>query len=332
MKWVIMGVVAVILIGILIFSGIFTGNAIAQSSYQCNDRYDNDGDGFCDYRGSLWGCKDGSRKGDTGCSSTTDKTEAICVAGSTYCGIGECRRTSTCVRDVVTCTPGTPGTEICDGKDNDCDGSIDEGLGSTTCGVGACQRTVQNCVSGIPQTCTPGTPGTEICGNGIDEDCNGADLACTNYTNTCTDSDGGLVYTTMGTVSGLLNGTAYSNTDSCMNTTTLKEYYCSGTRAYNTLFNCSAGCSSGKCNAVINQTNNTCTDSDGGIVTNIKGTVSGYENNKPYSYTDTCLDSTYVKEYYCSFSKPTYNEYSCVGSGGNSTGNSTTSCLNGACI
>jgi cysteine-rich repeat protein len=55
-----------------------------------------------------------------------------------------------------------------------------EDLGSTTCGVGACSRTVQNCVSGVPQTCTAGTPGVEgppgspSCSNGIDDDCDGA--------------------------------------------------------------------------------------------------------------------------------------------------------------
>jgi hypothetical protein len=72
-----------------------------------------------------------------------------------------------------TCTPGTPGTETCNGIDDDCDGATDENLGSTTCGVGACRRTVNNCVGGVPQTCTPGTPGTETC-NGLDDDCDGA--------------------------------------------------------------------------------------------------------------------------------------------------------------
>ena len=70
---------------------------------------------------------------------------------------------------VVSCSPTL---EVCDGADNDCDGSIDESLGSTTCGVGPCQRTVQNCISGTVQTCNPLTPSTESCNN-IDDDCNG---------------------------------------------------------------------------------------------------------------------------------------------------------------
>jgi hypothetical protein len=63
-------------------------------------------------------------------------------------------------------------SEICNGLDDDCDGSIDEDLGSTTCGIGMCQRTVPNCSGGVPQTCVPGLPTTESC-NGLDDDCNG---------------------------------------------------------------------------------------------------------------------------------------------------------------
>ncbi|MEK7283249.1 MAG: putative metal-binding motif-containing protein, partial [Acidobacteriota bacterium] len=64
------------------------------------------------------------------------------------------------------------GTEVCNARDDDCDGSIDEALGTTTCGVGPCARTVNNCVGGVTQTCTPGTPTAETC-NGIDDDCDG---------------------------------------------------------------------------------------------------------------------------------------------------------------
>jgi hypothetical protein len=70
-------------------------------------------------------------------------------------------------------------TEICDGKDNDCDGQIDEGFNvgqSCTVGVGECARTGQFVCkadgSGTQCNATPGTPTTEIC-DGRDNDCDG---------------------------------------------------------------------------------------------------------------------------------------------------------------
>ncbi len=66
-----------------------------------------------------------------------------------------------------------PGAlEVCNGVDDNCNGSVDENLGTTSCGVGACARIVNNCVGGAPQTCIPGTPTAEVC-NGVDDDCNG---------------------------------------------------------------------------------------------------------------------------------------------------------------
>lgn len=67
--------------------------------------------------------------------------------------------------------PGAP--EICDGADNNCNSLIDENLGQTTCGLGECRVTVQNCVSGQPQTCVPRPPAAEVC-DGKDNNCNGA--------------------------------------------------------------------------------------------------------------------------------------------------------------
>ncbi|HLC32886.1 MAG TPA: MopE-related protein, partial [Candidatus Nanoarchaeia archaeon] len=81
-----------------------------------------------------------------------------------------------------------PSTETCNGLDDDCDGQVDESLSTTSpcsAGVGACARTgttTTACSNGAMATiacsATAGTPTTEVCGNGVDEDCNGADLAC----------------------------------------------------------------------------------------------------------------------------------------------------------
>ncbi len=76
----------------------------------------------------------------------------------------------------------TSSTEVCDGKDNDCDNLIDEGLGSLSCGVGICMRTVDACLNGNPRACNPGNPTSEICTDGLDNDCDGTadsnDLDC----------------------------------------------------------------------------------------------------------------------------------------------------------
>jgi hypothetical protein len=91
------------------------------------------------------------------------------------CGVGECTKTQRACDEAgvpLTCKPGDPKAEVCDGKDNDCNGKIDEDLGDTTCGVGECKVTQKNCVDGAPKTCKPGPPSAEIC-NGKDDDCNG---------------------------------------------------------------------------------------------------------------------------------------------------------------
>jgi len=98
-----------------------------------------------------------------GAACTIPDAVGPCAAGVNSCASGS-----------MTCVPTfTPSAETCNGIDDDCDGSTDEGFADLTCGVGVCSRTVPACNGGVPQTCVPGTPGVETC-NGLDDDCDGA--------------------------------------------------------------------------------------------------------------------------------------------------------------
>jgi len=56
--------------------------------------------------------------------------------------------------------------ELCNERDDNCDGSDDEGL-LVSCGVGICQRSAESCFA---SECIPGVPEPEQC-NGLDDDC-----------------------------------------------------------------------------------------------------------------------------------------------------------------
>ena len=117
-------------------------------------------------------------------------SDAQCVSPKPHCDLGpnpnqcvECLSDEHCPGTFPTCNLGqkkcvceSTGMELCDGKDNDCDGGVDEGFNiGETCsvGVGACSATGTNvCDGGGGVTCSavPGEPDMEVC-DAIDNDC-----------------------------------------------------------------------------------------------------------------------------------------------------------------
>jgi len=105
--------------------------------------------------------------------------------GGAACGtglLGVCNAgTKTCQSGVINCVQNTPASaEKCNGLDDDCDGTADNGANMPGIG-GACTVTGKqgpcanghiHCVSGAPSCVQEIFPGVETC-NGIDDDCDG---------------------------------------------------------------------------------------------------------------------------------------------------------------
>jgi hypothetical protein len=80
--------------------------------------------------------------------------------------------------DDADCAPLDPDmapglAELCDAKDNDCNGLPDDGVGTLACGKGICFHTMPACINGTLQTCDPFSGAIlEQC-DGVDNDCDG---------------------------------------------------------------------------------------------------------------------------------------------------------------
>ncbi len=179
----------------------------------------------------------------------------------------------------------------------------------------------------------------------------------------CSDTDGGNVPTVFGVTSGYLNQSYYNSSDYCVDSGTVKEYYCSGNYEQSSEQSCGTDyysmnycvnssvyrnfvdfyCSSGACgysqtpefvescaygctNGTCNGPPNSCSDTDGGFIEATFGTISGYLFGSPYSYEDTCADNATLSEWYCAGAYA-YNvaNYTCAWS-------NYTACINGACV
>ncbi len=108
---------------------------------------------------------EGNPGGDVACSTGL---HGVCASGTTACFAGAL----TCVQEVEA------GPEVCDGQDNDCDGTVDEdnpgGGGSCNTGLlGVCEMGTLVCANGQLLCEQTVQPGAELCGNGLDDNCDG---------------------------------------------------------------------------------------------------------------------------------------------------------------
>jgi hypothetical protein len=145
-----------------------------------------------------------------------------------------------------------PSVQCDDGIDNDGDGAADHNDAGCT---GPSDNDESNCGDGVCE-------GVEVCGVCVSDcgQCNTTTTVATTTTvnattttqpNSCYDSDGGILPTVRGNVSGYLSGSYYYQLDFCMGNYSLMEYYCQNTTAMNTnetcLTNTTSYCFNGAC-------------------------------------------------------------------------------------
>ncbi len=113
---------------------------------------------------------------DNDCNGLVD--DGLAPLGACGSDVGECKKGSlVCQNGIAVCVGATgPKPETCDGNDNDCDGTPDNGLPPSLglCGsdVGTCQKGTLVCENGAPVCKNAVGPQKEVC-DGKDNDCDG---------------------------------------------------------------------------------------------------------------------------------------------------------------
>ena len=113
--------------------------------------------------------------GSCDCGPATEGQVKGCASTNDF---GTCFGQAVCEPTLgwIQCSAPVPSEELCDGADNDCDGTTDESLESTDCELsnefGTCSGT-QTCQGGAGWICTAPNPTAEAC-NGQDDDCDTA--------------------------------------------------------------------------------------------------------------------------------------------------------------
>lgn len=215
----------------------------------CNEK-DDDCDGETDegVKSTFYYDSDGDTYGNT------SRTAEACNAPTGYVAAND-----DCNDADATIHPGA--TELCDGKDNDCDATVDEGCDDdnddycdaamTRASSYSCSGTNNCCPSGgndcndTNSTIKPDATTDTTC-NDIDENCDGFDTCCT-------DTDGGIYPFIFGTTMN----TTQTLSDTCVvMTKAFTEYSCVGSRILLTTNSCtnssyggtpSSVCFNGRC-------------------------------------------------------------------------------------
>jgi len=329
----------------LVLLGLLLASFSMAAPKACNDKIDNDGDGYTDYPNDPGcssrqdnseldpsvECDDGSDNdgdGDTdyndgGCSGPTDDDETNC--GDEVCEGPEtsgncpedCGYSDSCEDTDGGNYPFTFGTtsgyynEIPYSNDDYCVDSSN--IMEYYCSGDYEQSQQQSCGTdgyGSPYCMAGG----EIWQNFTDYSCASGECNL-NITPTfqedCDDNDG--------------YGSNY-----CNNSWVDRDYYnyyCTGGACdYNQYSEhvewCPWGCTAGECDEMFPP--NSCLETDSGWDLPTAGTTYGNYSEIPYSYDDVCLDGDLLMEYYCSGDNYQYSNASCLGM--NYTG-----CASGAC-